>query len=385
MTVARVEKYRPLISDELSLTGETFAQAIGFKSLDDDGKTVITTDYVCIYVPAAIRKTDDTSVGETYETMVFWTANNAVLDTVLNDTITHALRFSADFYNCVLISLPSPGDRGKHVTSSEADFFVFSDEEIQLCFLAAGLKGKSGNIRLASHSRGHRGLTRTLMGNNSIGTKKFAESRPETAAIKTSFIDIRNIIKIAYFDNFFQSANRIVSDLVAKGLSDAVLTVYRVTDGLTKKDVEKSSAFKDIDRQFLDLTPITQPAMAAIGCTRFINEEILIVAALGENTFPLSNRIAKNANLAKLLESKKLPKRLTFSSATDAPDGKTSLMEFSKTINFTNDEEQILLRFFNAEQILRPSRRRPGEKVVFDTKLAAHHLFVCELIYEIFE
>jgi len=382
MVVARKETYRPLLSDELSLTGETFAQPIGFKSVDDDGKLQITTDYVCIYVPKAIRETDDKNVGETYETIVFWTANSAVLDTVLNDTITHGLRFSTDFAGCVLISLPSPGDRGDGVGFSEADFFVFSDEEIELCYAAVGLKGKPGNIRLASHSRGHRGLTRTLMGNNIVAKKKLKEDKPETATIFKSFIDPRTIRKIVYFDNFFFSAERIIADLVAKGLSDEVLSVYHFTDGLIPNQIKNKSIFKDIDRQFIDLTPVTQPAGAAIGCTRFINEEIAIVAGLGENTFPLANRITKNKSLAKLLDSKKLPQRLTFSTTKPLPDGKVSMEEFSKQVKFSGSEEQILLKFLNDEEIV--TRKQSGEKFRFDTRIAAHHLFVCEFIYEIF-
>ena len=366
--------YTPLHADEITLKGETFEHTIQFSALDDGGTAKTAAEDVCIYVPAAVKRADDKQVGLEHRVLVFWTANSAVKDNTLNDTLTHGLRASAEATGTVLISLPSPGDHAS-VPFTEPDFHVLRDQDIVDCFKAVKLKGKPGRIHLASHSRGHRGLTRTLMGNDNIGVTNAKERDPATATIKTSFIDIKKIDRVIYLDNFFGSAQRILAHLVPKGLSNRALRVYHFTDGI---NITEKTIVGDMAGQFIDLAKsMSMTQGAAIGCLRFIGETTSVIATLDNKNVTLATKIFKDAELLTILFTKRLPIRSTFSTVKPLPANKMEIGAFSKSMSFSVKEKDALLNFLNQEKILRISFK-------FDTKIAAHHFFPCEYAHEFY-
>ena len=366
--------YKPLFSDELGLTGETWEHQINFEAVKDDGSVDVFPNDVCIYIPGNSRRQSSNTAGASHSLLVFWTANNAVGDTVLNDTLTHGLRAYADLNGHVLISLPSPGDH-PDVAFTDPDFCIFKDSYIQNCFTAAGLNGSVGSVRLAAHSRGHRGLTRTLMGNNKIGEKNTKERDPATATVNKSFISPSKIPRIIYLDNFFASAERVLGKLVAGGLSDEVLRVFHVTDG---KNIQDKTIVNNMASQFVDLAKvISNTQLAAIGSLRFIVESIAVKAGMNSRDLSLATRVFENQEVLRMAFQKRLPPRSTFSSLDPTPSGKLEIGAFSKTTTFTGAEETTLLDFLNAQQILRTDFQ-------FSTKIAAHHFFVCEYAHEFY-
>lgn len=366
--------YKPIHPDELTLAGETFEHRINFEALDVNGNVKTFPNDVCIYVPAQLRKKDDKEVGLKHNVLVFFTANIAITDTTLNDTLTHGLRAAAEASNQVLISLPSPGDHSD-VPTDRPDFTVIRDKDISACFAAVKLKGSPGQVRLASHSRGHRGMTRTLMGNNIIGDKNPKERDPATATINTSFVDIRNIKRLVYLDDFFGSAERIMGRLITRGLSNQVLKVYHFTDGIGIRD---KSIVNNMKSQFIDLAKIIkQNQGAAIGCNRFILAAISIAAALDNKNTKLAEKVLGNVALTTIIFLKQVPVRATFSTIKPLAANKQDIGDFSKTISFSVSEKNTLLNFLNKEKLLRTN-------FPFDTTIAAHHFFVCEYAHEFF-
>jgi hypothetical protein len=146
--------YKPFHAEEFRLTGATFEHPIDFAFRRGDGTVTTATDDVSIFVPKSIKDRNATEVGVANDVCVFFTANNATLDTRLNDTLTHALRAVGDTQRFVIITLPSPGDHPA-VLNDMPDFNVIRDTDIQDCLAAVKLSTKIGRVRLACHSRGH--------------------------------------------------------------------------------------------------------------------------------------------------------------------------------------------------------------------------------------
>ena len=370
--------YRPLFADEVSLPGDTFEHTIEFTATDDSGGTKTFNDQVCIYVPASVRLLDSNQVGAEHKVLIFFTATRAVTDTKFDDTLIHGLRAPAETNGFVLISLPAPGDHiGQHaLPASKPDFCVFRDQDISDCFLSAKLKGKPGTIFLASHSRGHRGLTRTLMGNDRIGEKNLKERDPNKATIGTPFIDLRKIERIIYLDNFFASGQRIMASLLTRGLSTTALRVYHFTDGYPITD---NSIFQDKTQQFFDLQPtLSQSEGAAMGSLRYISEAIIVNPTFDNRDTKLAEKIFQKKDLLRILFEKRLPIRGTFSSKKPIPPNMMEVDAWKKNANLTPKEQQTLLSFLNNEHLLRTEFQ-------FSVKIGAHHFFPCEFAHEFYE
>jgi hypothetical protein len=366
--------YKPIHPDELALTGETFEETMTFTATGENSSVYSDTAGVCIYVPKSVKDMNANQAGMAHKVLVFFTANSSTKDTGFNDTLNHGLRAAADKAGFVLIVLPSvPGGDHATVPFDKPDFRVFRDADIQSCLKAASLSEKVEVLRLVSHSRGHRGMTRTLMGNDNIGEKNAAERDPNTAKIKTSFVDVSKIDKLVYLDNFFPSAQRVIIKLVAAGLSNQALKVYHVTDGVNITD---KTIVKDMAKQFIDLVTI-KDGIISIACIRYISAAIAVTAQLDNKNTKLALKIIGDATLLKVLFTNQLPQRLTLSTVQPTPTNQQDYVKFAGGLKVTVPESDLMLKFLNDEQLLRSTFR-------FDRKIAAHHLFVCEIASEFF-
>ncbi len=388
----RAVDYVPLHPDELGLQGETFEVDIDFSYTKDNGHAMVDPWKVSVFVPKQIKDRQAREVGAAVNVLVFFTANNAVGDQDFNDLLTQGLRSMAQSRDWVVIVLPAPGDHagGDPVPANLPDFCVFHDADIATCLGDVGLSAKVDKIRLVSHSRGFRGMTRSLMGNDEIGENDLKKRDPNTAAIKTSFIDIKKIERLVYLDNFYPSCQRILSSLVGQGLSNEALQVYRVTDCIYIQD---QNIVKDMKKQYTVLAlgvagsgsgsvprPVSsdQLKIAAMGCLRFINAAISMKAATNVKDLSLADKVFKNPALLKLLFLNQLPPRGSMSSLDPLPTNALSYMAVVRKLPFGAAELKTLLDFLNDENLVRTGKFR------FTAFIAAHHFFSCELIQELF-
>jgi hypothetical protein len=369
--------YTPLHPDELNLKGRTFEHTITFESTDKNGNKLALDGDVSIFVPLSVSEKNKRQVGLAHNVLIFFTANYAVGDNTLNDLLTHGLRASAENYDYVLITLPSPGQH-PDVPFDRPDFNVIRDSDILGCLAAVELNASVGKIRMAAHSRGYAGLTRTLMGNDEIGEVNLRERDTRTATIKTPFLDYKRVEKLFYFDDFFPGAQRIIRELVFRGLSKDALIVYHVVDGI----IIDKQIVTDMTKQFVRLglesndrnkLSIDDIGIATLGCLRFLNAAISVNAALNKNNVTLSTKLLKNDVIMKLMLFNPLPQRGTFSAA--------DFSTFYKGLHGDEQRMKLILNFLNQEDLVRA--RKIGYS--FDGYNAAHHFFVCEFVHELFK
>ena len=384
--------YVPLHPDELTLAGETFEVDVDFAFTDDSGMVWSSPRAVSVFVPKQVKDRNAKAVGVQHRVLVYFTANSAVGDQSFNDLLTQGLRAFAQTTDWVVIVLPSPGDHGGGgVPDNKPDFVTIHDQDILDCLTAVGLNPAFATVRLISHSRGFRGMTRSLMGNDEIGDKtKLAQRDPNTATIKTSFVDIRKIDRLIYLDNFFASGQRIVSSLVGKGLVTTALQVYHVTDGINITDktivADMAKQFVTISLGLQNATPApTQPRplskdqinVAAFGCLRFITAALAVKAAASPPDKSLANTLAANAEVSALVTAHPLPVRGSLSTTHPPPANSADYVATIRAFGAAQGDLDKLLAFLNTENLV---RAKPFQ---FSGFIAAHHFFACELVPEL--
>jgi hypothetical protein len=384
--------YVPLHPDELTLAGETFEVDVDFAFTDDGGMVWSSPRAVSVFVPKQVKERDAQAVGTQHRVLVYFTANSAVGDQGFNDLLTQGLRAVAQNTDWVVIVLPSPGDHGGGgVPDDKPDFVTIHDQDILDCLTAVGLSPAFATLRLISHSRGYRGMTRSLMGNDEIGDKtRLAQRDPNTATIKTSFLAISKIDRLIYLDNFFASGQRIASSLVGKGLVRTALQVYHVTDGINITD---KTIVADMAKQFVTISLGLQAAspgpnqprplskdqinVAAFGCLRFITAALAVKAAASPPDMSLEKIVAADPDVSALVTAHPLPVRGSLSTTRPTPAASADHVTTMRAFGMVQGDLDKLLAFLNARNLVRAS---PFQ---FSGFIAAHHFFACELVPEL--
>ena len=400
---------KPLHPDELTLDGQTFEATVDFQFTKDDGTIGVEPRLVSVFVPTSVKNRNDKEVGVSQDVLLFFAANEVHGDG-WNELLIHGLRASAQRTTFVVIAIPSPGDHPDPKKPKEKDtvpfdrpdFCCIDEPDIKKLLDAVGLNDSIGTMRLASHSRGHQGMTRTLMGNDQIGETAPHEHQrdPFTADILAPFIDITKIERLIYLDNFYGSSERIFRHLVFKGVSKKALGVYQVTAG---NYIQDTSIVADMKRQFV---PIAAPSktifdkevvptvdhqrIAALGCLRFIKSALAVEAAQGKD-MPVTKKLFDDLNVLQLYVGSHLPLRGNFSTHQPTPPNATDYVTFFKNSLFSSNpsskatpvasQTKKLLDFLNSADLLRTA----PDRYEFRPTVAAHHFFVCEIAQELFE
>ncbi|MDI1430103.1 hypothetical protein [Polyangium sorediatum] len=336
----------PVRGDEASLKGNTFEirKQPDFESMS-------------IYVPPAAEASEENHVH------LFFTANNAV-GSIGNDILVHGLRGAAQDSKWIVIGLGSPGDK-----PVVPDFRTISTAEIEGALQTIGRKPGIKSLRLTAHSRGHRGLERTLTGN--VDPKQRIKGGP----VPGPLIDLGIVDRVTVLDAFFNDTQFAIETKVPKvpgnastaerGISADKLVVYHVTDGVNVKpgDLKAGAQVKNL---------LPQSCLAALGCIRLIQD-----ALVNRPGFQAIVNDPANKDIKKELD--KLPASMprgTFSSMDPAPKGKESLNAFCEAKTFA---VQRLLKFVNDNDLA------TFEPFRFNQFIAAHHFFVTEIAHELFE
>lgn len=345
---------------------------------DLKGKTFVRGELL-IFVPPGAEASKENKIH------LFFTANSGVGEKS-NDVLTHGLRGAFEATDWLLIGLPGPEPIGRTIKTGE----------ILDCMEFLGRSKSITKLRMTGHSRGHKGLLRTIMGNEDPTPQDLNK-----AAIRTSFIDLALVDRVVILDAFFPGGQRALRGALTGGepgkpkeraISSDKVFIYRVIDGLEPGAAD----VKDKKKQFRNLPH--QNCLAAIGCLRLIQEAIagglnlptMIDAIFQDPSLKATSESGRQSIKKKLLaevprQVDLLPVRGKFTSEGTAKDGMRSINEFCESTPGVNKNLDRLLMIVNENNLAR--FRYPGDPndFKFDARIAAHHFFVAEIAHELAE
>ncbi len=258
------------------------------------------------------------------------------------------LRAQSDASGWILIAVPALDEK------DVPNYVTISTSEIQQCLTAAGRPANIDAIRLSAHSRGHRGLERTIGFNG------------------TPLINLSLVEKITVFDASYQDLGTAIAshrkDLTA--MTDPSNPNKFKADAVQLYDVTVSNI------SGLAGTKLDARSMRAIGYARMIQEGLtqgVISQTDLDNALPQNIRDAVKNILAVL------PVRGTFSSKSKPPAGQVSIQQFYKD----NNSDLMLVDSKEVKAFIGANALDNGHG--FSTDIDAHHWFVAELAHEAVE
>jgi hypothetical protein len=309
-------------------------------------------DRFSVYLPSGVQPDTPNKV------QVFFAAN-AVAGGLANDVMIHGLRAAAEASKWILIGVPgfdnppSPG------------YQTISTAQIKACLAAAGRANTDiAALRLTAHSRGHRGLEKTLMG----------------SLVDTSLID-----RVTILDAFYQDTKKAIS---GAGIDKAKVVQYDLVDALGTQPGERSRIAGD-KRLLFNANPPACPHslshyLAAIGYVRLLTD-------MRTTTPEVAALLATLPKVSAGLASVTLPPRgsfMTFGSGGLGTDLTTWVIANHAALDaiLAVDDDLDkggLLAFINRA-------RFGGTRTLLgfgpmSRDIAAHHFFVAEIAHELFE
>ncbi len=267
--------WSPIRPEEKNLQGKTFA----FNDL-------------MLFVPPGAEASKENKIH------LFFTANSSIGEKA-NDADPR-LAGGFDATDWILIGLPGTWNRiGRTIKTSE----------ILSCLDFLGRSQSITKLRMTGHSRGHKGLLRTIMGNDDPAPQDLNK-----AEIRTPFIPLALVDRVVILDAFFPGGQRALRGALTGGepgkpkqraISTDKVFIYHVIDGVDPA----ASDVADKKKQFRNLP--NQSCLAAIGCLRLIQGAV----ASGSKLQALVDAISQGKTVKKSLMSD-VPERIGLASAT---------------------------------------------------------------------
>jgi hypothetical protein len=371
-------------SDELTLTGNTYTYEM-YQAYNDD--SAVNRLDVCIYVPNSILNHSTSNTISYCNVLVFFCASFSVVEDLnFNDSLNHGVRKAAETNSYIVIFVPG-AEIGK---TPPPNFRFFGQTDIDECLEAVDLKLQVEHIRLVSHSRGHRGLTSTLMGNENMHSgdlEKFPLNKVKP------LIQLSKIDKIYYLDNFYSGPKVIIDFLVSqKKISKNLLKVFRCT-AVSQIRTPDISIMQDLSKQYIDILPFTN-LVTIIAFFRIVQSDIEKEAYIRSQALKQGVIVGTHSIFQKMPSELRLkyfklevmaiiPKRGLFSSEPIA--GKIlfvkfcndQIAEFRKIfdLNDLNKDIRPIIKFLNSFQFAHQ---------LWDETIFPHHFFVAEFAHEFF-